>query len=111
MRKPGSPLVWLLIVVGVILIVQCVILSNEYGLEAVANYGEQTVDDVISEVLSMDVVNKVDDWPYGIKFATWNHVDEVIPKSFDEGWLKTLDGFIEPGKTNISPKSSHYKAK
>ena len=101
MRKPGSPLVWLLIVVGVMLIVQCVIQSNEYGLEAVANYGEQTVDDVISEVLSMDVVNKVDDWPYGIKFATWNHVDEVIPKSFDEGWLKTLDRFIEPGKTNI----------
>ena len=83
--------------VGVILVLYC-ILENKVVFEGDRDLEKyETVDDVISEVTKLDIVKKIDDWPHGIKFAVWNKVDENIPKTFDEGWLDTIDRLIEPG--------------
>jgi hypothetical protein len=69
--------------VGILILVQCAF--NTERVYEVNNWDEkdETVDDVIKDVIKLDTVKRVDDWPYGIKFAVWNVVD--IPKSFDEG--------------------------
>ena len=83
---------------GALILVQCVLKTDRvYDEVNKLNYKDEPVDDVIKEVMKLDTVKRVDDWPYGIKFAVWSEVDEGIPKSFDEGWLQTIDKLIEPG--------------
>ena len=87
--------------VGVLILVQFAFKTDR--VFEVNDLGEkdETVDDVIKEVIKLDNVKRVADWPYGIKFAEWRDVDENIPKSFDEDWLQTIDKLIEPGKTQL----------
>ena len=96
--------------VGILILGQCAF--NTERVYEVNNLDEkyETVDDMIKEVIKLDTVKRVDDWPYGIKFAVWNEVDESIPKSFDEGWLQTIEKLIEPGKTYLHSKAdlTHY---
>ena len=49
--------------------------------------------DVISQVLSLEHVKHVDDWPHGIKYARDNDNDSPI----DWNWLKILDKLLKPG--------------
>lgn len=58
---------------------------------------ESVDDDVMKDIEELEIVKKINAWPYGIKFAVWNKVDEHIPKSFDEGWLNIIEKLIEPG--------------
>ena len=51
--------------------------------------------DVISEVLSLEYVKSVDDWPFGIKCARWD-TDNEFPIDWD--WLKILDKLLIPGQ-------------
>ena len=85
--------------VGVLFLVQRIFKTERVHEDNNLDEKDETVDDVIKEVIKLDTVKRVDDWPYGIKFAEWSEVDENIPKSFDEGWLQTIDKLIEPGKT------------
>ena len=100
MSRHQRHLLKLLIVAMIMLFIQQFVLKSykEDELKTVAKHGEQdaTVDDVIKEVLSMDMVKRVDDWPHGIKFAIWNNTDFV--KVFEDSWLEILDKFIAPGK-------------
>ena len=48
-------------------------------------------EDVVEQVLSLDYVKTVEDWPYGIKYARWD-VGQV-----DWNWLKILDKILVPG--------------
>ena len=48
--------------------------------------------DLVEEVLSLDYVHSVEDWPYGIKFARWDQGSQV-----DWNWLEILDKLIVPG--------------
>ena len=50
--------------------------------------------DVISQVLSLEYVRRVDPWPQGIKFARWNMENE---SPVDWEWLKILDKLLVPG--------------
>ena len=50
--------------------------------------------DVISQVLSLEYVKSVDDWPHGIKYARWD-TDNDSP--IDWNWLKILDKLLIPG--------------
>ena len=50
--------------------------------------------DVIIQVLSLEYVKSVDDWPHGIKYARWD-TDNDSP--IDWNWLKILDKLLIPG--------------
>jgi hypothetical protein len=50
--------------------------------------------DVTSQVLSLEYVKSVDDWPYGIKYARW---DTGTDSPIDWNWLKILDKLLIPG--------------
>ena len=60
--------------------------------------------DVISQVLSLEYVNSVDDWPYGIKFARYS-TEKDSP--VDWKWLKILDKLLIPGDPNCPPPHIH----
>ena len=50
--------------------------------------------DVISQVLRLQFVKSVEDWPHGIKFAKWTNGD-ALP--IDWNWVKILDKVLIPG--------------
>ena len=56
--------------------------------------------DVISQVLSMEYVRRVDHWPHGIKFARWNMENE---SPVDWEWLKFVDKLLVPGDVFTDP--------
>ena len=53
-----------------------------------------TSQNVTSQVLALEYVESVEDWPYGIQFARWDSETQV-----DWNWLKILDKLLLPGRT------------
>ena len=62
--------------------------------------------DVISQVLSLEYVKSVDDWPHGIKYARWDN-DNDSP--IDWNWLKILDKLLKPGHFENCKIISHMQ--
>ena len=55
--------------------------------------------DVTSQVLALEYVESVEDWPYGIQFARWDSETQV-----DWNWLKILDKLLVPGRDLLDQK-------
>ena len=50
-------------------------------------------DAVTTQVLGLEYVKTVEDWPHGIKFARWDTDTDV-----DWNWLGILDKLLVPGE-------------
>ena len=96
MNRQGRHLLRLLIIVMMIMFAQKCLVRSYTQNEFDKHEKQDETDDVLREVLRLDIVKRVDDWPHGIKFAIWNNTDFV--KVFEDSWLEILDKFIAPGK-------------
>ena len=90
---------WRFLKVALILIVCLVIL----GIQLIT---QQDKEDVVDQVLRLDYVKSVEDWPHGIKFARWDHGGQV-----DWNWLKILDKMLVPGRIVVTAVCSLFVAR